>query len=187
MDNEIISEIWRPVAGFPDYEVSDLGHVRRATISYIVRPQTGIKYIKYPAGRMLKPYKAKRGGYNQINLWKDKKSKGFLICWIVCRTFHGEKPTPRHGVAHNNGVSTDDRANNLRWATPAENEADKNLHGTVQRGERNYNTNFTEDDIRTIRLRLSSGETCVHISADYGVVPATIWRIKKRKNWRHVN
>lgn len=47
---------------------------------------------------------------------------------IVCETFHGPRP-PGQQAAHNNGDKLDNRAANLRWATPSGNALDKARHG----------------------------------------------------------
>lgn len=49
---------------------------------------------------------------------------------IICSLFHGEPPTKHHQAAHNNGIKTDNRAENLRWATVSENATDRTHHGT---------------------------------------------------------
>jgi len=52
---------------------------------------------------------------------------------LVCRTFHGKRPTPEHTPDHKNGNRSDNRACNLRWATKP--EQSKN-----QRKRRPYST-----------------------------------------------
>src|SRR5271157_4590362 len=56
-----------------------------------------------------------------------------LVNRLVCKIYHGAPPSQRHQAAHNCGFSSCVNYRHLRWATPAENTADKILHGTVQR------------------------------------------------------
>lgn len=71
----------------------------------------------------------------------------------MCRLAHGEPPTPEHQAAHSCGRGGDGclNPNHLRWATAAENEADKLLHGTSNRGERHGMAKLTEDAARQIK------------------------------------
>jgi hypothetical protein len=63
-----------------------------------------------------------------------------------------------------------------------ENESDKLVHGTLKRG-RDVNTNvLSEDQVREIRRRLQN-ESGVTLAREFGVTPAQISSIKKRKSW----
>lgn len=46
---------------------------------------------------------------------------------------------------------------------------------------------LTPDDVRAIRLRLTSGETCAAIAHSYGMKRASIRDIKHRRNWADVD
>lgn len=84
-----------------------------------------------PKGR---PLRLCIGGANcaLINVWDFGAQKCVTrnIHVMVCEVFHGPRPTPQHQVAHINGDRLDNRAANLRWATPSENIADQVRHGT---------------------------------------------------------
>jgi hypothetical protein len=49
---------------------------------------------------------------------------------LMCEAFHGPPPSDDAVVRHLNGIRTDNRPENLRWGTPAENTADMLRHGT---------------------------------------------------------
>lgn len=51
---------------------------------------------------------------------------------VVCAMHNGPRPTGLH-AAHRCGVKACMNYRHIRWATPAENEADKVLHGRVGR------------------------------------------------------
>lgn len=53
---------------------------------------------------------------------------------FMCKMAHGEPPSPDLQAAHSCGVRACVNPKHLRWATQAENEADKIIHGTDNRG-----------------------------------------------------
>src|SRR5215472_6204839 len=119
-----ISEEWRPMIGWPTYEVSNLGKIRRTVASRTK-----------PAGYILKQ-PPDRDGYPHISLYKHGKHVSAKVHSLVCEAFHGQRPTLLHEVAHEDGNPSNVQANNLRWDTRAGNHADKLRHGTHNRGER---------------------------------------------------
>jgi hypothetical protein len=107
---------------------------------------------------------------------------------LVCRAFHGEPPSPKHEAAHNDGNPSNNRRENLRWATHTENCADKKIHGTENppRGEKQGRSKLSSEDVKTIRQRLANGEGVASISRDFAVWHGTIGAIKAGRNWAHV-
>ncbi len=101
---------------------------------------------------------------------------------LVMETFVGPRPAGTQ-CAHLNGVRTDARLVNLAWKTPAENDADKDVHGTRQRGSLHGGAKLSEQQVATI---LSETGTCVAIAKKYGVDPTTVSLIRNRKTWTHV-
>lgn len=102
----------------------------------------------------------------------------------MCTLAHGKRPSRRHQAAHSCGKSHEGcvHPGHLRWATPQENEADKLLHGTHMRGERNHNAKLTEDDIRLIRsLRGKLSQRA--IGEKFHVSEAAIMMIHSGRNW----
>lgn len=123
-DGISMTEEWKPVVGFPGYEVSNTG---------------GVRSYRHANGFRAKPLVLRgiidRDGYRRVNLSLDggrKVKQG--IHKLVALAFIGPQPSPRHNVAHNDGSRSNNRVANLRWATFEENEADKVLHGTHLRG-----------------------------------------------------
>lgn len=104
-------EEFRPIEGFPEYEVSNLGNVR--------------SYMKYPEGRLLSVYYNKKVKYNYISLRApDGKYHNLRLNRVVAKAF---VPNPGNlpVVDHINDNSRDDRAINLQWMT----QGDNNLKG----------------------------------------------------------
>lgn len=141
--------------------------------------------IQGPSGRWLRPG-ADGDGYLFVGIKRrgDGRHKSTKVATIVCTAFHGPRPTTRHEVAHGNGIKTDNRAENLRWATRAENHADKLQHGTGNRGERHRMVVLTEAQVRVIKRDLAGGQISIAaLARQYGVHPSTISLIKSGKNW----
>ncbi len=122
-------------------------------------------------------------GYSSINLQRDGRGTKTYVHILVCDAFHGPRPAG-HEVAHLNGVRDDNRAENLRWATRAENHHDKRGHGTHIQGEDIPWAKLTEDNVREIKSlpHLST----VELGRRYNVNPSAIWFIRSGRNWKHV-
>jgi hypothetical protein len=176
MADTTISEEWRIVEDWPDYEISSLGRLRRVTDG--TNGTGGIIYRKghIRAIQIHKGYRTASVSKNGITVTKN-------ISVLVCTAFNGRKPSPDHEVAHFNGDRADDRADNLRWATRLENTADKDRHGRTPRGSRHWRTTLTEDQVLEIKARLVSGEMQSKIAKAYGVKQANIFNIKNGVSW----
>ncbi|NHN93799.1 NUMOD4 motif-containing HNH endonuclease [Acetobacter sicerae] len=160
-------EMWRPIEGFPKYEVSSYGKVRRAG-----------------SGKQI--MQSWTHGYAYISLCADGGVKTRRVHRLVAEAFIGTPPFEGAILAHNDGDKTNNRADNLRWASLAENQADRSRHGTKTCGSAVKNAKLHEDDIPKIRVRLMRGETCVDIAHSFNVSTSTISLIQRNKIWRHV-
>lgn len=59
----------------------------------------------------------------------DGKRKKLKVHKLVCRAFHGEKPSIEHEVRHLDGDTMNNHADNLAWGTRSENAKDRVRHG----------------------------------------------------------
>ena len=152
-----MEEEWRPVVSFERYEVSNLGNVRRG-------------------GRLLSPGKD-TCGYRQINLYKDSNRYTRKVYRLVMEAFNpnvDNKPQ----IDHINRNRSDDRLENLRWATARENVRNskaftEEMNG-ISRSEKNntyivrlsmnggsekyYGSCKTLDEAKTLRDGVLAGE-----------------------------
>lgn len=174
-------EQWRSIEGWPGYEVSDHGRVR----SWKQRTKGRLWLPDYsqPA-RILRP--DVRNGYASVVLSeKGKPVMRASVHRLVVEAFEGPSPDGWHG-AHGNGDKSDNRLVNLRWASPAENNADKRAHGTYQSGEKIGAARLTSVQVLEIRARRASGETVRAVADRFGVCRNTVTNITRGHSWRAV-
>lgn len=164
---------WRPIPDC-DYEASDEGQIRRSIPAKRKRV--------YPITGFTAPT-----GYVMACLQINGKQKNVLVHRMVCAAFHGPQPSPDHEVAHRTGKRGDNRQENLRWATPAENNADKVFHGTAQHGEKNGSAKLTEADIPHISRRANEGQGQREIAAHFGVHQRQICNVLHKRSWSHIS
>lgn len=177
------SEEWRPIAKWPEYEVSSHGRVRRIAPSIRFNPKAGRKMIMRKGGNIITGGTHLWSGYRRVALAARGMRRDENICVLVCQTFHGEKPSQIHQVAHWDGNKLNDRADNLRWATRSENSQDAIRHGHTQRGLKNVNGILGEKEVHQIRAALADGMTLKAIGTKFGVSVAAIFNIKAKRTW----
>ena len=111
--------VWRVIPSHPCYEASNKGHIF-STISE----------------RILTPYPNHKG-YLEVRLTTGhKKSRLLKVHRLVLEAFVGPCPLDHEG-AHLDGSKTNNELSNLQWKTPAQNQADRILHETSNRGKQN--------------------------------------------------
>jgi hypothetical protein len=172
---------WRIIPGYPHYQISCHGEIR--SLPHIV-PCKGAGTRLSP-GRRIKP-QAGRAGYPTVSLSHEGKIRQFYIHILATLTFHGPKPSPLHEVAHYDGVKTNNRCDNLRWATRTENFQDRDRHGNTARGAKNWNSTLDEEKVRLIRRLRSDGELASVICRQFGISIGSVYNIENRLTWGHV-
>jgi DNA-binding transcriptional regulator YiaG len=138
-------------------------------------------------GRPLKPW-SDRKGYLYVSVRIEGRQRHKSVHQLVCEAFHGVCPTPQHEVRHLNGVPTDNRADNLKWGTRAENAADRIRHGTSQnprfQGEDHPGAKLTWEQVREIRKRYTTGGvTQTALAAEYGVGATNLGHLLAGQTW----
>lgn len=159
-------EKWKSIPECPRYQVSSLGRVRGYR-GHILKPWKGKYYLTF---------KAPKGDGTQTNMY---------VHTAVASAFIGPRPNG-HEICHCNGDPLDNRADNLRYDTPKNNNRDKISHGTILRGESIGNSRFKEADILKIRSDYCAGKSISQLARDYSASTATIFKIVKRESWRHI-
>ncbi len=176
MSDEHPTETWQPVPGFPDYQVSDLGRVRSC------RPVNGrgprLDHWRIVGGNL------SNRGYHRTALSKGSgRQKTVFVHTLVLAAFHGPRP-PGKQCCHNDGDKDNNRADNLRYGTEADNAADRLKHGHQLCGETHGSATLSTDQIREIRwcraLRISPSV----IAARFGISRTHVTRIAQSMAWK---
>lgn len=120
-------------------------HIIKAAIAAGMRLEGG--NLVLPTGTTYKGSELGEG-YHRVTLRHGGKKIEVTRARIVCWLAHGEPPTPQHQADHINRVRNDDRPENLRWATPAENVS--NVSDSV-RSERSAKMRARHDEVARLR------------------------------------
>lgn len=104
---------------------------------------------------------------------------------IACRAIHGPPPFPDAHAAHGCGRACCVNPKHLRWATAAQNMADKKVHGTQARGVDAPTAKLT--DAQAAKMRLDAKHWPQRVLAKrYGVTLNTVNKVLAGKSWGHV-
>lgn len=124
---------------------------------------------------------------NDCLIWPYTKSKGYgqykysNAHRFVCRTIHGEPPIGTQ-AAHSCGNKLCVNPAHLRWATPKENDADKDKHGTRLFGEDHPRSKLTKSAIKVIRQQKGI-KTSRQLGKQFGVHHSTVLSIWNNETW----
>lgn len=164
---------WKRVEGFPDYEINQVGQVRR------FKP-----YRHHPARRLLKGH-FDSTGYLRYELSRDGISHQVHAHTLILQTFVGPKPSANHEAAHGDGIRGNSVLSNLRWATRRENSHDRYRHGTMPNGQKSCRSKLTDSQVGEIR-RLLETVTNEEISRRFNISRQTVSAIKTGARWKGI-
>jgi len=103
--------------------------------------------------------------FNRVMIYFDGRDKPNIcqISRLILEAWVGPPPSPLHIAAHRNGVSDDDRLENLLWATSKDVKYGSICRGTWVHGESAATSRFSEEQVVAAR----------RIVVEYGV-PANL-------------
>ena len=131
-----------------------------------------------PSGRVLKP-RPHMHGYIRMSAIVGGKLKDFYVHRIVCETFHGIA-TAGMQVDHINRNRADNRPDNLRWVSSAENLNHRNHPIGILR----VNTILSDDDVRNIRSVIGTQSS---IAKQFGISREHVRDIRNGKARKYVS
>lgn len=151
------------------YSVSNLGRIRNNTTNYILNPFITAR------------------GYFQVSMQFTSRDRRITIDVhkLVARAFV-ENPDCKPYINHIDGIKLNNKASNLEWVTPLEN----NLHavkiGLISSGEDSYLAILSEKEVLEIIQKLKSGARNIDLAREYRVAHNTIDDIRCNRTWRYI-
>lgn len=124
--------------------------------------------------------------YHQVGLYKNNYRKYLYVHRLVLEKFSNEVFENKE-TRHLDGDKSNNHIDNLCYGTHIENQADRILHGTDNKGSKHGNSILTEIQVKEIREKYKSG-ACTHdyLAEEYGVSRVTITLIINYKLWKHI-
>lgn len=132
----MMEEIWKDIPGYGNfYMASNLGRikVKERKIKKFSALVNKIVEQTYKE-RILSASKADKYGHLNVHLGVNKEKFVIGVHRLVLFAFVGFPPDG-HEACHNNGIANDNRIENLRWDTHANNNADRKKHGKYPTGK----------------------------------------------------
>ena len=157
------TEVWADVDGYHGYRVSSWGRVLG---------KRGVLALAYT------------NGYAHASLSEGPAIKNARVHVLVAKAFLGPPNFIGAVVAHNDGVRSNCRVSNLRWASALENQHDRKRHNTKLTGSRVFGSKLKEAQIPVIRQRLRDGFNQHQVADEFGVSNSTISLISRNHIWK---
>jgi len=175
------SEKWEYVDNFGGFfSVSNLGRVKSNKRYIYQKDKNGNTYRRHFDGKILRQCcNVARGGYMYVGLQVQNKRKTCKVHRLVCQAFH-PNPDNKSVVNHKDGDKSNNKANNLEWATHKENAQHALLKGLTTC---KYNATLTIEDVKAIRAYFNDGMSLPEITKLFTVSKATICRVVNYKIW----
>lgn len=174
-----MNERWRPVYGWPLYEASSIGRVRRAGAG----SHGGAR-----VGHVLRVFwHTDKYGYGYVTLSRGTKASRVTlgVQKVVALAFLGPCPQGRE-AAHRDHDPRNNRPTNLEYQTHLENMQASARLGRVNRGEQHPKVRLSAVLVRRIRQEYRRGSRTAGTPAlarKYGVKTATVGHALVGRTW----
>lgn len=179
-------EVWRDIPGWEGiYQASSLGNIR-ALDRELESGRWGRVRRK---GGPIKAHPKGRYGQLQVGLRLNGVRKWFGVHRLVCLAFHGEPPAGKGCAAHfPDPDPTNNRPDNLVWATYQENSDHRRVHGTILEGGRNPSARLSAQDVEQIRNEFWRGTAGrpgnkAELARRFGISASQVARVANGRGW----
>ena len=178
-------EQWRDIPNIDNYQVSNLGNVRRKETKYWSTHRNGKKFLNRYLARDIKPWDNGKG-YKMFGICLKPSRKIEYVHRAVAKAF---VPNPKNlpEINHKNGVKSDNRAENIEWCNRSLNmkhARETGLH--INQGQGVSWAKLTNKDVRRIKMALETGIQQKELAEIFGVSKTTICSIWKGGRWGHL-
>lgn len=189
MDNQIITEEWRAIPNYEEYEVSNFGRVKRLAYN---KPVCGGS-LQHCEERIL-ALQPRKHGYKAVMLSKNSKVKSFLVHRLVAFAFI---PNPKNlpHINHKDENPSNNCVNNLEWCnqkynsnygTSKERISTKLKNGILSKSveqydkEGNYINEYPSaiEASRVLHINVSGIVSCCSESSKYSHCGGYQWKYK---------
>jgi len=180
-----MDEIWKNVPGFGDhYEASSLGRIRSKARVVVRRgPRGGTNQVFNYQSRILSPLAKTRDGHLNVHICVDNVRHIVGVHRLVLMAFVG-LPQQGQECCHNDGNAANNRPENLRWDSHANNNRDRKLHGRYAIGERHPMSKFSNALIAQIR---EEGIGYAEAASRYGISKTHAHRLFAKSSARAIS
>ncbi|WP_430229315.1 HNH endonuclease signature motif containing protein [Paraburkholderia tropica] len=161
---------FRTIPGWPEYECSDRGDIRRL---HAACGATVGKYLKWQIMNI---------GYAKVSLCRDAKRKEYLVHRLVVMTFIGDIP-PGMDVCHFDGNKLNNALSNLRIDTRKGNCSDNIRLGRTPRGQKCGSNKYDAAFILRVRELSANGVRDCDIAREMNITPQYVNNIIKKRVW----
>lgn len=164
-------EIWKTITDFPNYEVSNLGNIRRIRDKKIMKQYWDVRYFR-------------------INLSHNGKKTKCSVHRLVALYHVTGQSNEKNVVNHKDGNRRNNNSDNIEWVTEHENvkhAIDTGLRDN--KGMAQTNSKLSDDDIKFIRANFKKCDPVyggIPLAKRFGVYKSTIYKIVQGRAWKHI-
>lgn len=171
-----IEEVWKDIPGWENlYQASNWGYIK-SLILYKGKPS-----------RILQTWCYGNYGHLEVTLCKNKTKTRHKVHRLILETFIGSCPSGME-CRHLDGNPKNNKLSNLIWGTPKENQSDRILHGTDNRGSKQGSSKMKDKQIKEIRKLAKEGKfTQQQIANMFNICQPMVSMIKNKKRWQYLD
>lgn len=183
IEEDMLTEVWKDVEGYPGYQVSNMGRVKSLVKAYR-REDIILKGSPNTTGYIL------------VQLYPEpRKRKSLLVHRLVMLTFQPNPMMDELEVNHKDLDTTNNKMSNLEWVTQKENKEHyqasdkfKTVIIKVPKGEDQHLSKLSNEQVIEIRRLYSANEhgSRKKLREKFGIAESTLRQILQGKTWKHL-